>query len=123
MLAGVEFQLHERIGDGVADIPADADPNTTAPPDARVVKLGWIPPHAANGFGIWAIDGTTITALPWVLDEQLGKWLPMKSAGVAVTPAGPTVIVTAGLALAQNAKVFMQLTTNTGVKRVTWRYC
>lgn len=119
----MDFNFHEIVGDGSTEIAADADPNVTAPPDSRRVKLGTIPPHAANGFLICAVDGTTITALPWVYEPTLQKWFPLKSAGVAATPSAPGVVYTAGVALAKDAVVFMQLTTNTGVKRVAWRYC
>jgi hypothetical protein len=115
------FAMHEIVdGNGVA-LAADADPNSTAPPDHRIVELPNVPPHAANGFLVCALDGTTITAQPYLLEPASGVWVPLYAAAAA-TPSAPRVFHTAGLGLARGASVFVRLTANTAVTKVGWRY-
>jgi hypothetical protein len=116
------FAMHEVVDGQGSAIAADDDPNATTPPDHRVVELPTIPDHAANAFACFALDGTTITARPWLYEPKTGVWVPLYTAA-AVVPAAPTIFVTAGLALARGARVFVQLTVNTGVTKLAWRYC
>lgn len=120
-MSNFPFEMHEvRDGGGIA-LATDPDPNTTAPPDARIVELPFIPAHAANAFNAFALDGTTITVRPWLREPRTGVWIPLYTAA-AVIPAAPTVFLTAGLALARGAQVFVQVTAVTLVTKLAWRY-
>src|SRR5512139_297175 len=120
-MSNFPFAMHELLDGGGVALGTDPDPNVTAPPDARVVELPTVPDHAANAFNAFALDGTTITVRPWLLEPKTGVWIPLYTAAVVI-PAAPTVFVTAGLALARGAQVFMQVTAVTLVTRLAWRY-
>jgi len=105
-----------------------SDPNTTHPEKgsaalrARVIA---ITKFAVQGeergdpkIAFFAIDGTTMSYIPWLLMEDQGLWVPL-SAAQAATPTAPSFLTVPRLA---GSSVYMQNTVVTGVTKYGWFY-
>lgn len=117
------YDFHELIQNGGSAIATDTSPASADPPDSRVVAIPSTPPPAGQAFVFHPLDGTSITVAIWILCEKLGVWLPYKAATAAATASAPVVMSVAGFAVPPGARVFVQVTANTGVTRLGWRYC
>jgi hypothetical protein len=119
----------------VTGLAADAsDPNTLHPEKSTSAVLRTRAQAApklpcAQGdergdpkLGVFALNGTTMSVIPWVLEEATGIWLPLidTAAAVAVTPAKAGFITVPRM---QNPTFFLQLTVVTTVTKYGWIYC
>lgn len=108
-------------GRGSALAVDSSGPNTAAPPERFVAA---VPSDGlAGGFALWPLDGTTVTVAVWVYEEALATWVLWKAGTtVAATASAPVLATNAGLLLPRGARVYLQVTSNTGVTKLGWRY-
>lgn len=112
------YAMHEVIIKNTA-IADDDDPNDTPPAQGRDVELPPLPAGSGGSLVVFAIDGTTISVVPYLYESQTQQWLPLVAAPVAVVPAAPSIIPVPGLD--RGARVFMRCSTNTAVTKLAWR--
>ena len=124
----MSFKFDQLINGAGSAIPTDSsDPNTAAPPEARVQALAQFAPSLRPAplqrFTFWPLDGTTISVVIWVKEAATGTWVKYANAALVVAAsAAPVASLAGGVALPAGAEVFMQVTANTGVTLLGWRF-
>lgn len=118
----------EGVIGGAALGSPDADPNTTPPDPTRTPRVSWDAKSAIwpATLKVFAGDGTTITVQPWFFDDSCpassstrGRWIKLCPT-ITATPATPgTNTNTPNVG---GAKIFMQITANTGVAALGWLF-
>jgi hypothetical protein len=64
------------------------------------------------------MTGTTVTAIPWILEESTNTWL-QASAALTATPTAPSFETTQNI---DQAVIFWQVTANTATTKIGWTY-
>lgn len=107
---------------GGAALSVDAsDPNASAPTTARILRItarhGTVFIHGNGTVRATAIGGTSCAVQTWFYDEVVAFWLKLNANPVTLTTAtGLTQLATTGNM--GGAKVFLQVTANTGVSAI-----
>ena len=102
------------IDGGGSAISTDTAPNSAAPPADRVARL---PNYVSTSQSRHAaIDGTTITLVPWIYDDSRALWVAYSAGIAATTASGPVAGPTYTSDMA-GAKIFFQVTANTLVTK------
>lgn len=119
------YRFHGLLDGRGSAIAVDASgPIAAAPPESAITSLPDLGSVIAGGFAFHPLDGTTITVAVWVREETRPTWVPWKTGTTAVAAASsPVVITNAGLLLPRGARIYVQVTANTGVTLLGWRYC
>jgi len=113
------FSLEKWVGTlGGAALSTDSDPNTSEPVTNRVIraraKRDGVMVMGTMLLRVVIADGTSLTFRPWMYDNHESKWIPH---GNAQTVTFATGNIGNGTVLPGNiagAKVFVQITANTG---------
>lgn len=117
--AGSSFTMTEyRDNTGVA-FGTDPDPNVT-PPAANRVKTMQRIFSGSNTMRAFPIDGTTISLAPWFYDDVAARWVQYTAAAACATSSFGTSITAPTSGGFAGAKLFMQVTANTGVTKYGW---
>jgi hypothetical protein len=106
------------FGDGINELPVDADPNTTAPSSERLFV---VPDGNGNCKGYVLVpDGSSVTLQVWQYEPVWSQWFV---AGAA-NPIGAgyldnaNVTQTNGMGWVRGATLFFQVTAVSGTTRV-----
>lgn len=117
-----DFSFNRWRGDGIADLPTDADPSIAPldPSNAEVLTVstrGYAMINAGSCRMLALVAGGTSLAIePWVYDEKLALWFKMLAAVTANANSIANIVTVGGMV---GARVYPRITTNTGnVKRV-----
>jgi hypothetical protein len=106
--------IEQTIGDGTSVLPTDPNPNTTAPPMARVWSspVAYGPSNGAIPYFV-ALDGTSVTFQLWMFDATMNYWFKCQS---SVGLSQDTVATLNEVPRGQT--YFLQITVNLGVKQI-----
>lgn len=98
---------------GSVDVAADPDPNTTAPNEDRCFTSAQPGSLGAQFDSVWAVahDGTSLAIRLWMFDRYAKRWVAQSAAVTATTATG---IAFLSEKVPLGAKLFAQVTTNTG---------
>jgi len=117
---------------GGAALPTDPDPNTTEPPADRVMQwtairggLMTMGAGPANGAltQVIAVGGTQATVQMWFYDNTQAKWV--KHGGVQTVVSAGGNVGTGSQSFSHciaGAKIFFQITANTGVEALGFSF-
>jgi hypothetical protein len=102
------------IGGGA--LPTDPNPNTTPPPASRVLRLTPRGPSLTlqtTNATLTVLSGTSVTVQVWFFDDTQARWIQL---GAPFASTTVSIIVAAVL----GAKLFPQITANTGVEVILY---
>lgn len=106
--------IEETIGDNTAVLSVDPNPNTTAPPTARVWSspVAYGPSDGAIPYFV-ALSGTSVTFQLWMFDATMNFWFKCQS---ALGLSSDTVATLNPVPRGQT--YFVQILVNLGVKQI-----